>query len=369
MSTPRTARAVTGTVLAVTLLTPLAACSDGASGNASSAKAGTYSFWDPYPQFDASSPWGKRVTACGAQADVKIKRTPMDTTDRANKALLAGQQDNLPDVMLVDNPAVSTLAEAGILAKAADAGLKTIGIQKNILDAGTVDDEPYGVPIGANTLALYYNTDVPKKAKVDPAAVTDWKSLTAALAKVETAGSKGITFSATKSEEGSFQFLPWFWGGREPNSPRDASPSPAHSGRGSALAGADAIGPRCLAHGPAERVDERAGRRPPALPSRFADVRSFRQQHHGMEDPDVGPPLRIRHAELGPEQPGQGALAHADALCQPGRRPRMPQVVGHQRARLPQQGVAGGGQRQRLDEGPPQPVPQDGAQAACLRLR
>ncbi|BCL33032.1 extracellular solute-binding protein [Streptomyces aurantiacus] len=212
MSTPRTARAVTGTVLAVTLLTPLTACSDGASGNASSAKAGTYSFWDPYPQFDASSPWGKRVTACGAQADVKIKRTPMDTTDLANKALLAGQQDNLPDVMLVDNPAVSTLAEAGILAKAADAGLKTTGIQKNILDAGTVDDEPYGVPIGANTLALYYNTDVLKKAKVDPAAVTDWKSLTAALAEVEAAGSKGITFSATKSEEGSFQFLPWFWG-------------------------------------------------------------------------------------------------------------------------------------------------------------
>jgi len=36
--------------------------------------------------------------------------------------------------------------------------------------------------------------------------------LNAALAKVKTAGKKGITFSAIGTEEGSFQFLPWFWG-------------------------------------------------------------------------------------------------------------------------------------------------------------
>ncbi|MFD9503356.1 extracellular solute-binding protein [Streptomyces sp. NPDC060035] len=212
MNTPRRARAAAGTALATALLASLAGCSGGASGSASSADSGTYTFWDPYPQFDAASPWGKRVAECGRHAGVKIERTPMDTTDLATKALLAGQQSNLPDVMLVDNPAVSTLAEAGILAKVSDTGLKSDGMQKNILDAGTIDGELYGVPIGANTLALYYNADVLKKAKVDPASVTDWKSLTAALAKVKAAGSKGITFSATKTEEGSFQFLPWFWG-------------------------------------------------------------------------------------------------------------------------------------------------------------
>jgi multiple sugar transport system substrate-binding protein len=49
---------------------------------------------------------------------------------------------------------------------------------------------------------------------VDPASVKDWDSLTAALNKVKAAGRKGITFSAIGTEEGSFQFLPWFWGAK-----------------------------------------------------------------------------------------------------------------------------------------------------------
>ncbi len=76
-----------------------------------------------------------------------------------------------------------------------------------------VDGQTYGVPIGANTLALYYNPQVLSAAGVDIASVTDWASLNAALEKVVAAGKKGITFSGIGTEEGSFQFLPWFWGG------------------------------------------------------------------------------------------------------------------------------------------------------------
>ncbi|MEV5850478.1 extracellular solute-binding protein [Streptomyces sp. NPDC051985] len=203
------------TLLAVALATllPLTACGGGSGSSGSSSSAGgTYTFWDPYPQFDASSDWGKRVAACGTAAGVKLKRAAYDTTDLGNKALLAAQQGNAPDVMLVDNPVVSTLVEAGILNKTSDLGLDTSSIQKNIIGAGTIDGAAYGVPIGANTLALYYNKKVLSAAGVDPASITDWASLTAALKKVKAAGKKGITFSAINTEEGSFQFLPWFWG-------------------------------------------------------------------------------------------------------------------------------------------------------------
>ncbi len=199
--------------VATAALLPLTACGGGSGSSGSSSSAGgTYTFWDPYPQFDASSDWGRRVTACGTAAGVKLKRTAYDTTDLGNKALLAAQQGNAPDVMLVDNPVVSTLVEAGILNKTSDLRLDTSSIQKNIIGAGTIDGASYGVPIGANTLALYYNKKVLTAAGVDPGSVRDWASLTAALKKVKAAGKKGITFSAINTEEGSFQFLPWFWG-------------------------------------------------------------------------------------------------------------------------------------------------------------
>ncbi|MFF7791209.1 extracellular solute-binding protein [Streptomyces sp. NPDC007991] len=207
-------RTLIAAIAAVGALTSVAACGGGAqSASSGSDKAGgTYTFWDPYPQFDASSAWGKLVTKCGTDAGAKIKRTGMDTTDLGNKALLAAQQGNAPDVMLVDNPVVSTLVEAGILNKTGDLGLDTKSVQKNILGAGEIDGASYGVPIGANTLALYYNKKVLTAAHVDPASIKDWASLTAALKKVKAAGKKGITFSAINTEEGSFQFLPWFWG-------------------------------------------------------------------------------------------------------------------------------------------------------------
>jgi multiple sugar transport system substrate-binding protein len=207
-----TLRTLTAAIATACALATVTACGGGSGSSSSSGSSSTYTFWDPYPQFDASSDWGKRVTACGTEAGVKVKRTAYDTTDLGNKALLAAQQGNAPDVMLVDNPVVSTLVEAGILTKTSDLGLDTAAIQKNIIGAGTLGNAAYGVPIGANTLALYYNKKVLSAAHVDPAGIKDWPSLTAALKKIKAAGKKGITFSAINTEEGSFQFLPWFWG-------------------------------------------------------------------------------------------------------------------------------------------------------------
>ncbi|RQX04505.1 sugar ABC transporter substrate-binding protein [Micromonospora arida] len=185
------------------------ACSSSADGPAD---GGAYLVWDPYPQFADDSEWVALLKKCGTSAGVTVERTGYDTTDLTNKALLAAQQGNSPDVLIVDNPVISTLAEAGALTTTDDNKLDVSAMEKNLLGAGQSDGKTYGVPIGANTLALYYNKDLLTSAGVDPAAVKDWTSLTAALTKVKAKGKKGITFSAIGTEEGSFQFLPWFWG-------------------------------------------------------------------------------------------------------------------------------------------------------------
>ncbi|MEU0589356.1 extracellular solute-binding protein [Streptomyces sp. NPDC006132] len=212
-STSRQRRLTAVALTALAVVAGATACSSGSgSSTAKDSGGGTYTIWDPYPQFAKGSAWVKLLDDCGTEAGVKIKRTGFDTSDLANKTLLAAQQDNASDVLIVDNPVVSTLADAGVLTTTDDNKLDTSKADPNLLAAGQSGGKTYGTPIGANTLALYYNKDVLKKAGVDIASVKDWKSLTAALAKVKEAGKKGITFSAIGTEEGSFQFLPWFWG-------------------------------------------------------------------------------------------------------------------------------------------------------------
>ncbi|QBI55640.1 sugar ABC transporter substrate-binding protein [Streptomonospora litoralis] len=205
----RATRTVSASVVAASVVLA-GACSSAGTGGGH--EADTYTWWDPYPQHQEGSAWAKRVSDCGEQAGVQIERTPSDTTDLTNRALLAAQEGTSPDIILLDNPALPTLADTGMLATVGELGLEVGDVDKNLLAPGVVDGETYGIPIGANTLGLYYNAEILQAAGVDPQSITDWKSLTDALAEVTDNGDNGITFAAIGTEEGSFQFLPWFWG-------------------------------------------------------------------------------------------------------------------------------------------------------------
>lgn len=199
--------------LSAALIAVLGACGNGGSGSDSNgaAKLTSIKVWDPYPQYDDNSTWAQYVKAC-APAGTTITRTSAATSDLLNNLTSAVKEDNAPDVIMLDNPAVPDAASSGLLAPAKDVGIDTNGFDANLAGPGTVDGVTYGVPIGANTLGMYYNKDILGKAGVDPASVTNWDTLNAALAKVTAAGYKGITFAGISGEEGVFQFLPWYWG-------------------------------------------------------------------------------------------------------------------------------------------------------------
>lgn len=196
----------------------LAACSGGGApepGASGDAAEGTttaeITFWDPYPQHADGSEWDEHVKAC-APGGSTIVRTSAPQTDLFNQLTTAVKEGTAPDVVLLDNPMMPAAVDAQLLATAEQAGIDTSGVDENLLGPGIVDGVAYGVPFGSNALGLYYNADVLKEAGVDPASVTDWASLNAAIEKVVDSGAKGITFSGVPGEEGVFQAEPWFWG-------------------------------------------------------------------------------------------------------------------------------------------------------------
>ncbi|MEV1086059.1 extracellular solute-binding protein, partial [Streptomyces sp. NPDC050211] len=149
-SSSRQRRLTAAAVTALAVAVSATACSSGSgSADTEGAGSGTYTIWDPYPQFAKGSAWAKLLDKCGTEAGVTVKRTAFDTSDLANKTLLAAQQGNSPDILIVDNPVVSTLAEAGVLTTTEENKLDTSKADANLLGAGQAGGKTYGTPIGA----------------------------------------------------------------------------------------------------------------------------------------------------------------------------------------------------------------------------
>ncbi|MBT1163474.1 ABC transporter substrate-binding protein [Bifidobacterium felsineum] len=198
-------RKVVAAISTLAICGSLAAC--GSSNSATDDK--NLVFLDGYPQYDENSAWGKVVQKC-APDGYTVERQLQDET--MNPLTTAVKEDNAPDIAMIDNPTLPSAVDAGMVVDLEAAGVKTDGFNEGIIDTGKVDGVQYGISYGINTLGLYYKPDILEKAGVDPASITDWDSLNAAIGKVVDAGYKGITFSGIATEEGVFQYLPWFWG-------------------------------------------------------------------------------------------------------------------------------------------------------------
>ena len=192
-------------------------CSSGAqAARAHAARRHVHASGIPYPQFDAISDWAKLLDACGTDAGVTVKRTALrhHRPDQQGAARRRSRATR-PTCCIVDNPVVSTLAEAGMLTTTDENGLDTSAIAPNILGAGADRRQDLRRPDRREHPGALLQQEGPRRPPAStPPRITDWASLTAALAKVKAAGKKGITFSAIGTEEGSFQFLPVVLGRR-----------------------------------------------------------------------------------------------------------------------------------------------------------
>ncbi len=199
----RSRATVVAAIGAVGALT-LAACGGGGGG----ADDRTLELWDSWSQYDASSPYGQLLSTCEEETGITIERT--QEAELSSKLLQAASSGSTPDLVVLDNPLVAQFAETGLLVPNSESGLDTSGMMDNVLAAGQFEGETYGASIGANSLALFYNKDMFDEAGTAPP--TTWQELTSAAAELTHGDVRGLGFSAAASEEGTFQFLPFFWG-------------------------------------------------------------------------------------------------------------------------------------------------------------
>jgi multiple sugar transport system substrate-binding protein len=207
MTTSSRRRAVAVASAVSLALLALAGCSSNSGGSGSGPI--TLTELDYYGSAPQNTQIQGVLNQCGAQVGVKVVHEEEPRAQLVPKLLQDAAARTLPDLMLVDNPDLQQLASTGGLVSLSANGLSTAGLYPSIVSAGSYQGQTYGIAPGVNDLALYYNEDMFTAAGLTPPAT--WDELTAD-AKALTSGSrKGLAFSAAATEEGSFQFEPFFW--------------------------------------------------------------------------------------------------------------------------------------------------------------
>ncbi|MBB94966.1 MAG: ABC transporter substrate-binding protein [Rhodobacteraceae bacterium] len=150
-----------------------------------------------------------------ANPDVKINVRTVQFRDMVNDLARGMATGESPDITYIDNPEVALFASRGLLLdltpyiEASDIVNKE-DIFPGPLSSVTYEGGIYGLPRGANTIALYYNADKFREAGLDPDNPPQtWAELYETAKALTTDDTYGLAFSAVATEEGTFQFLPW----------------------------------------------------------------------------------------------------------------------------------------------------------------
>jgi multiple sugar transport system substrate-binding protein len=208
-----------GVALAMAALVPLTltACggggSNGGAGSNSSSSSevvDSLTVLDYYTDEPGKSNVDAQIQKCGTSIGLsKVDHQSVPGPTLIQKVLQQASSKTLPDMLMLDNPDIQQIAEAGALAPLSDFGLNADGYAPGPVSAATYDGQLYGLQPGANTLAIFYHKDVLAKAGVQPPKT--WAELKTAAKKLTSGKQYGFAFNATADYEGAWQFLPPMW--------------------------------------------------------------------------------------------------------------------------------------------------------------
>ncbi len=173
---------------------------------------GTITWWDYYSAANGDAIDAQLKSYMSSHPNVTVQRTSIPFADLKQKLLQGATAGQLPDIVVIDNPDHSAFAALGILEDITDR-VKAWGQAdkyfKGPWDSTVFQSKNYGMPDNSNCLVLWHNTAFTGPANVQPPKTWDELKSTA---KTLTAGDRfGLAVCAFKSEEGTFQWLPFLW--------------------------------------------------------------------------------------------------------------------------------------------------------------
>jgi multiple sugar transport system substrate-binding protein len=201
--------AVAGAVL---LAVTAAACSSSPSASGGSTSGGKVTI----TEFDYFTGGGNEaIEWYNAQfmkehPNITVKRTQVPYADLITKILQDASADDMPNIMLIDNPDVPEVAATGQLVSLNGmSGFTNAGYTAGATDECTYQGKQYCYPLGTNTVGIFYNKKMFAAAHLSPPAT--WAQLQSDAKTLTTSSHYGIAFDATGDEQSTWQLEPFFW--------------------------------------------------------------------------------------------------------------------------------------------------------------
>lgn len=144
----------------------------------------------------------------GSQESITVEAKYVPFADFKKQLSIGASADELPDLVILDNPDHAAYAAMGIFADITDK-FDVSNYYEGPVNSCTLDGKLYGVPFGSNDLVLFYNEDMLKKAGCE--VPTTWDELLEVAKATTTDSVFGFAHCALQNEEGTFNFLPWVW--------------------------------------------------------------------------------------------------------------------------------------------------------------
>lgn len=197
----------------VIIFSMLAACGSSSTGNTSSNGKTVITELDYWPTEPANTEVNKLFAEYEKlHPNITIQRDAVPLGSLLPKADQEAASHTLPDLLMLDNPDLANFASTGALAPLnsfMQGTYNTSDFYGGSLSTMTYNGKIYGFSVGNNDLALFYNKKLFTAAGLTPP--TTWAELQTDAKKLTSGNTYGLALSAPATEEGTWQFLPFFW--------------------------------------------------------------------------------------------------------------------------------------------------------------